>query len=50
MKSTEERIEEIVRDYKFTDINTAQIEKIMLRLRLENLVDMAKLEQLKEKI
>jgi hypothetical protein len=47
MKTTNERIEEIVKDYKFTDPNTDEIEKKILILRLENLVTQAKLEQLR---
>lgn len=47
MKNTNERIEEIVKEYSADTIETAEISKQILRLELENLVTCAKLEQLR---
>lgn len=50
MKTTSERIEEIVKEARANSITWKPIDEQILRLELENLVTQAKLEQLQEKI
>jgi hypothetical protein len=50
MKTTEERIEEIIEEFTASSDKFYDFDKQILRLELENLVTQAKLEQLKEKL
>lgn len=49
MKTTEERIEEIMDTFTSNNPKFIEIDRKILRLQLENLVTMAKLEQLQSK-